>query len=94
MCALFVAQKEGFEPSRAFYTPTPLAGEPLRPLGYFCTLPLKYNSIAHRRCQEVYLRENVQKIALRSALIFSAMTANCDGVTACAASHFDCAGSS
>ena len=30
----FVAQKEGFEPSRAFYTPTPLAGEPLRPLGY------------------------------------------------------------
>ena len=31
-----MAQKEGFEPSRAFYTPTPLAGEPLRPLGYFC----------------------------------------------------------
>ena len=29
-----MAQKEGFEPSRAFYTPTPLAGEPLRPLGY------------------------------------------------------------
>ena len=54
-CALFMAQKEGFEPSRAFYTPTPLAGEPLRPLGYFCTLPLKYNSIAARRCQEVYL---------------------------------------
>ena len=24
---LFLAQKEGFEPSRAFYTPTPLAGE-------------------------------------------------------------------
>ena len=94
MCALFVAQKEGFEPSRAFYTPTPLAGEPLRPLGYFCTLPLKYNSIANRRCQEVYLLENVQKIALRSALIFSAITANCAGVTACAASHFDCAGSS
>ena len=56
-CALFMAQKEGFEPSRAFYTPTPLAGEPLRPLGYFCTLPLKYNSIAHRRCQEVYYSE-------------------------------------
>ena len=53
-CALFMAQKEGFEPSRAFYTPTPLAGEPLRPLGYFCTLPLKYNSIAHRLCQEIY----------------------------------------
>ena len=36
-CALLMAQKEGFEPSRAFYTPTPLAWEPLRPLGYFCT---------------------------------------------------------
>ena len=48
----FLAQKEGFEPSRAFYTPTPLAGEPLRPLGYFCTMPLKYNSIAQRHCQE------------------------------------------
>ena len=30
-----LAEKEGFEPSRAFDTPTPLAGEPLRPLGYF-----------------------------------------------------------
>ena len=39
----FVAQKEGFEPSRAFYTPTPLAGEPLRPLGYFS----KPNSISN-----------------------------------------------
>ena len=33
---LFLAQKEGFEPSRRFTQPTPLAGEPLRPLGYFC----------------------------------------------------------
>ena len=31
-----LAQKEGFEPSRRFTQPTPLAGEPLRPLGYFC----------------------------------------------------------
>ena len=53
----FMAQKEGFEPSRAFYTPTPLAGEPLRPLGYFCTMLLKYNSMAHRLCQEVYYFE-------------------------------------
>ncbi len=30
-----MAEKKGFEPLRAFYTPTPLAGEPLRPLGYF-----------------------------------------------------------
>ena len=46
----FVAQKEGFEPSRAFYTPTPLAGEPLRPLGYFC-MPLEYDITAIPRCQ-------------------------------------------
>ena len=31
----FLARKEGFEPSRRFWRPTPLAGEPLRPLGYF-----------------------------------------------------------
>ena len=30
-----VAEKEGFEPSRQLSHPTPLAGEPLRPLGYF-----------------------------------------------------------
>ena len=29
------AEKEGFEPSRRLSQPTPLAGEPLRPLGYF-----------------------------------------------------------
>ena len=31
-----VAQKERFELSRCSSHPTPLAGEPLRPLGYFC----------------------------------------------------------
>ena len=30
----FLAEWEGFEPSRGFWPPTPLAGEPLRPLGY------------------------------------------------------------
>ena len=30
-----MAEKEGFEPSRQSPQPTPLAGEPLRPLGYF-----------------------------------------------------------
>ena len=30
-----LAEKEGFEPSRQLSHPTPLAGEPLRPLGYF-----------------------------------------------------------
>ena len=34
----WLAQKEGFEPSRPFTDPTPLAGEPLRPLGYFCII--------------------------------------------------------
>ena len=55
--AFLLAQKEGFEPSRAFYTPTPLAGEPLRPLGYFCkpkmpryALP-EYITIAQQACQ-------------------------------------------
>ena len=32
-----MAEKEGFEPSRQLPHPTPLAGEPLRPLGYFST---------------------------------------------------------
>ena len=32
---LSLAEKEGFEPSRRLSQPTPLAGEPLRPLGYF-----------------------------------------------------------
>ena len=33
----WMAEKEGFEPSRQLSHPTPLAGEPLRPLGYFST---------------------------------------------------------
>ena len=31
----FMAEKPGFEPGRHLSHPTPLAGEPLRPLGYF-----------------------------------------------------------
>ena len=36
------AEKEGFEPSRRFTRPTPLAGAPLRPLEYFseCVFPM------------------------------------------------------
>ena len=41
----FVAEKEGFEPSRRLSQPTPLAGEPLRPLGYF--------SVPDFRCQNI-----------------------------------------
>ena len=32
---IILAEKQGFEPWRPFADPTPLAGEPLRPLGYF-----------------------------------------------------------
>ena len=35
---ILLARKEGFEPSHHFWWPTPLAGEPLQPLGYFRTL--------------------------------------------------------
>ena len=40
----FLAEKKGFEPLRAFYTPTPLAGEPLRPLGYFSESIIHYEA--------------------------------------------------
>ena len=37
------AHKEGFEPSRRYQRPTPFPGEPLQPLGYFCSVEsLKY----------------------------------------------------
>ena len=35
LVSLFVAEKEGFEPSLRLPRTTPLAGEPLEPLGYF-----------------------------------------------------------
>ena len=37
-----LAEWERFELSRAFYTPTPLAGEPLRPLGYHSESKVQY----------------------------------------------------
>ena len=43
-CLHILARKEGFEPSRGFWPPTPLAGEPLRPLGYF----RRYGYLAER----------------------------------------------
>ena len=43
---------------------------------------------------EMAIKEQADMIITHHPLIFSAMTANCAGVTACAASHFDCAGSS
>ena len=37
-----MAEKEGFEPSLRFSRTTPLAGEPLEPLGYFSLKKLKF----------------------------------------------------
>ena len=46
-----LAQKAGFEPALRLSHTTPLAGEPLEPLGYFCmarTVSLRcYNTIAY-----------------------------------------------
>ena len=36
--ASFFTEKEGFEPSRRYSRPTPLAGAPLRPLEYFSSV--------------------------------------------------------
>ena len=44
----FMAEKPGFEPGRHLSHPTPLAGEPLRPLGYFSTVYGEYGILAER----------------------------------------------
>ena len=43
-------RRRDLNPRGVFRHPTPLAGEPLRPLGYFC-MPLGYSSTAGRACQ-------------------------------------------
>lgn len=56
---LGLAEKQGFEPWLRFTRTTPLAGEPLRPLGYFSTAEIcdkrfcqpAYNTIRRGRCQ-------------------------------------------
>ena len=45
-----MAEKEGFEPSRQLTQPTPLAGEPLRPLGYFSTDVWRRERDSNPRC--------------------------------------------
>ena len=44
MVSFIVAEKEGFEPSLRLSRTTPLAGEPLRPLGYF-SIKVKFTFI-------------------------------------------------
>ena len=53
----FLAEKEGFEPSLRSSRTTPLAGEPLRPLGYF-SMP-KDDLYMHR------VSENIPKLSCR-----------------------------
>ena len=51
-CVL-MAQKAGFEPALRLSHTTPLAGEPLEPLGYFCldsVQPKRYNTIPYFFC--------------------------------------------
>ena len=52
-----LAEKEGFEPSLRFTRTTPLAGEPLEPLGYFSmpSTEMLYNIITERpSCQNIF----------------------------------------
>ena len=57
-CPFILAEKQGFEPWLRFSRTTPLAGEPLRPLGYFSVcriliafLMLDYDSTRVSQCQ-------------------------------------------
>ena len=57
-CPFILAEKQGFEPWLRFSRTTPLAGEPLRPLGYFSVcriliafLMLDYDSTRVGQCQ-------------------------------------------
>ena len=55
-----MAEKQGFEPWLRFTRTTPLAGEPLRPLGYFSVpnILLAYDSTVSARCQHFEVGEN------------------------------------
>lgn len=48
---LCLAEKQGFEPWLRFTRTTPLAGEPLRPLGYFSIGLPDYTNTSRERCQ-------------------------------------------
>ena len=55
-----MAQKAGFEPALPFSDTTPLAGEPLEPLGYFCmftkffSFRISHHSIKFGDCQSIF----------------------------------------
>ena len=54
----FLAQKAGFEPALPFSDTTPLAGEPLEPLGYFC------NNVHEKSCFAIFFREEINLFGL------------------------------
>ena len=72
-----MAQKEGFEPSRRFTQPTPLAGEPLRPLGYFCKTYKYFMKIWRRERDSNPRYLSVSLVFKTSAINHSAISPVC-----------------
>ena len=72
-----LAEKEGFEPSRQLSHPTPLAGEPLRPLGYFSTA---YKIFFWRRERDSNPR------CLSTSLVFKTSAFNHSAISPCTTS--------
>ena len=75
-----MAEKQGFEPWLRFSRTTPLAGEPLRPLGYFSTPKfakffklLDYDSIENACCQLIEQFSDVVSSFLWARFIVQAL---------------------
>ena len=73
-----LAEKEGFEPSRQLSQPTPLAGEPLRPLGYFSKA---YKIFIWRRERDSNPR------CLATSLVFKTSALNHSAISPCVTSN-------
>ena len=65
-----VAEKPGFEPGRHSTHPTPLAGEPLRPLGYFSICIWRRERDSNPRC-------------LSTSLVFKTSAINHSAISPC-----------
>ena len=65
-----VAEKPGFEPGRRLSHPTPLAGEPLRPLGYFSICIWRRERDSNPRC-------------LSTSLVFKTSAINHSAISPC-----------
>ena len=66
----FMAEKPGFEPGRRLSHPTPLAGEPLRPLGYFSICIWRRERDSNPRC-------------LSTSLVFKTSAINHSAISPC-----------